>query len=102
MSPSPKLDKKGVEHVIEIVGALFFYEIAVNNKVRVALNLISTQQVSVTEATNKAVTTLLDYMATYPNDGILYHAVTWFWSSILTQAFTMKLRAAAEWRHTFF
>ena len=72
--PSPKLDEKGVKHVQEVVGALLFYGRAVDNKLLVAINTIGIQQATATEATNKAVTTLLDYLATYPNDGTLYHA----------------------------
>ena len=40
----------------------------------VAINTIVTQQASATEATNGAVHQLLDYLATYPDDGILYQA----------------------------
>ena len=70
--PSPKLDPKGVKHVQEIVGALLFYGRAVDNKLLVAINAIGIQQATAMEATNEAVATLLDYLATYPNDGTLY------------------------------
>ena len=40
----------------------------------VSINTIGTQQASETEATNDAVHKLLDYLATYPNDGILYRS----------------------------
>ena len=43
-------------------------------KLLVAINTISSQQTHATEVTNKAVTTLLDYLATYPDNGILYRA----------------------------
>eukprot|EP00957_Ditylum_brightwellii_P196607 14979868-Ditylum_brightwellii.AAC.1 len=59
-SPGPELDKKCVK--------------AVNNKLLVALNMIGIQQASATEVTNKAVAMLLEYVATYPNDRILYRA----------------------------
>ena len=39
-----------------------------------AINAIGAQQASETEATNKAMATLLHYLATSPNDDILYHA----------------------------
>ena len=45
-----------------------------DNKLFVALNTIGTQQASVTAATNDAVSQLLDYMATYPDDGIIYRS----------------------------
>ena len=54
--------------------ALLFYGRAVDNKLLVALNAIGSQQAQATEATNEAVATLLDYVVTYPDDGILYQA----------------------------
>ena len=65
-SSSPSLDEKGVQRVQEIVGACLFYGRAVDNKLLVAINTISSQQAQATEDTNKAITTLLDYLATYP------------------------------------
>ena len=56
------------------MGALLFYARAVDNKLLVAINAVGAQQASATEATNEAVATLLDYVATYPNDGLLYRA----------------------------
>ena len=72
--PSPKLDEKGVKRVQEVVGALLFYGRAVDNKLLVAINAIGIQQANATEATKAAVATLLDYLATYPDDGTLYRA----------------------------
>ena len=43
-----------------------------DNKLLVAINNIGSQQAHATEDTNKAVATLLDYVATYPKDGIIY------------------------------
>ena len=51
-----------------------FYGRAVDNKIMVAINTIGAQQASDTEATNDAVHQLLDYLATYPDVGILYQA----------------------------
>ena len=45
-----------------------------NNKLLVALSAIGSQQAAATEATNEAVHQLLDYCATYPDDGILYRS----------------------------
>ena len=47
---------------------------AIDNKLLVTLNYIGTQQASATEATNEAVNQMLDYLATYPYDGIVYRA----------------------------
>ena len=40
----------------------------------VALSAIGSQQASATEETNKEINQILDYCATYPDDGILYRA----------------------------
>ena len=55
-------------------GGLLFYARALNNKLLVALREIGTQQAAATEQTNEAISQLLDYVATYPNDGILYRS----------------------------
>ena len=70
----PKLDKAGILRIQSIVGADLFYERAVDNKILVAINTIGILQASATEATNDAVHQLLDYLDTYPDDGILYQA----------------------------
>ena len=46
--------------------------ISVDNKLLITLSEISTQHASTTEATSTAINQLLDYVATYPNDGITY------------------------------
>ena len=71
---SPKMYKTGILRVQSIVGAALFNGRAVDNKILVAINSIGTQQALATEATNDAVHQLLDYLATYPDDGILYQA----------------------------
>ena len=45
-----------------------------DNKVLLALNTIGNQQASATEITNEAINHILDYLSTYPNDGIVYIA----------------------------
>ena len=45
---------------------------AVNNKLLVALSAIGAQQAAVTEDTSEAIEQLLYYVATYPDDGILF------------------------------
>ena len=71
---SPPLDEAGIKIIQAIVGAVLFYERAVSNKLLVTLNAIGTQQAAKTEATNEAVNQMLDYLSTYPNDGIVYRA----------------------------
>jgi hypothetical protein len=60
--------------VQEIVGSLLYYAQAVDNKLLVALSAIAACQAKVTVATEQAVNLLLNYVATYPNDGIVYCA----------------------------
>ena len=69
---SLSLDDKGIKRVQVIVGALLYVGIAVNNKLLVALSAIGSQQAAVTEETAYAIEKLLDYVATYPDNGILF------------------------------
>jgi hypothetical protein len=46
----------------------------VDNKLLVALSAIASRQAQATVATEKAVHLLLDYVATFPNDGIAHRA----------------------------
>ena len=46
--------------------------ISVNNKLKVALSAIGAQKSAATEETSDAIEKLLDYVATYPDDGILF------------------------------
>jgi hypothetical protein len=71
---SELLDKHRKCCIQEIVGLLLYYAWAVNNKLLVALNAIATQQSCATVATEQAVHLLLDYVATYPSDSIIYGA----------------------------
>ena len=54
------------------MGDLLYVGRAVNKKLLVALIVIGAQQAAATEDTSAAIGKLLDYMATYPNDGILF------------------------------
>jgi hypothetical protein len=56
----------------EIAGSLLYCARAVDNKLVVALSAIPACQAEATVATEEAVDLLLDYVATYPNDGIVY------------------------------
>ena len=71
---SPPLDAAGVKRIQGIIGSLLYYARAVDNKLLATLGTISSQQATATENTAKAVHQLLDYVATYPNDGITYRA----------------------------
>jgi hypothetical protein len=71
---SPLLDAAGVKRIQGIIGSLLYYARAVDNKLLATLSTISSQQAKATENTAKAVHQLLDYVATYPSDGITYRA----------------------------
>ncbi len=71
---SELLDANRKRRVQEIVGSLLYCKLAVNNKLLVALNAIAACHAKATVATEQAVDLLLDYVATYPNDGIVYCA----------------------------
>jgi hypothetical protein len=58
----------------EIIGSLLYYACAVDNKLLVALSAIAAKQSKATVATQQAVHLLLDFVTTYPNDGIFYCA----------------------------
>ncbi len=68
------LDAPRKHRVQEIVGSLLYYPRAVDNKLLVALSAIASRQAQATVATEQAVHHLLDYVATYPNNGIVYWA----------------------------
>ena len=69
-----KLDKDGITRVQRIVGALLYYARAVDNKLLVALSAIGSQQAAATETTATAIEQVLDYVATYPDDGLIFRA----------------------------
>ncbi len=68
------LDKHRKRRIQEIVGLLLYYAWAVDNKLLVALSAITAQQSCATVATEQAVHLLLDYVAIYPSNGIIYQA----------------------------
>ena len=68
---SPTLNDKGIKIVQGIFGALLYIGRAVNNKLLVSLSAIGYQQAAETEETKDAIGQLLDYVATYPDYGII-------------------------------
>ena len=69
---SKTLNEKVIKRIQGIVGALLSVVRAVNNKLLVALIAIGDQRAAATENKAAAIEHLLDYLATYPNDGILF------------------------------
>ena len=62
-----------------------------------ALSNIGTQKAATTERTNEATSQFLEYIATYPNDGIIYHASNMILSANSDVAYinVIKLRSRA-------
>ena len=71
---SPPLDSVGIKQIQGIIGSLLYYARAVDNKLLATLSTLGAQQACATENTSKAVDQLLDYVATYPSDGITFRA----------------------------
>ena len=69
---SPTLNEKVIKIIQGIVVALLYVGRAGNSKILVAMSSIGAQQAAATEDTAAAFEQLLDYVATYPNDGILF------------------------------
>ena len=69
---SKPINDKGINRVQGIVGDLLYVGREFNNKVLMALSAIGAQQAAATEDTAAAIEKLLYYVATYPNDGILF------------------------------
>ena len=69
---SPPLDSARKLRIQRLVGDIRYYARAVNNKLVLALSEIAQQQSSPTDDTNIDMLQLLDYLATYPDDGITY------------------------------
>ena len=68
------LDNQGTKSIQGIVDVLLYYGRAVDNKLLVGLSFIEYQQDAATERTKETINHLLDYCATYPTYGILYHS----------------------------
>ncbi len=71
---SKLLDDNCKGRIQEIIGSLLYYARMVDNKLLVALSAIAASQAKAAVATETTVGLLLDYVATYPNDGIVYQA----------------------------
>jgi hypothetical protein len=71
---SELLDDARKHRIQEIIGSLLYYAHAVDDKLLVALSAIAAKQSKATVTTEQAVHLLLDYVATYPNDSIIYCA----------------------------
>ena len=68
------LNNAGIKHIQGAMGSLLYYAQANDNKLLMALSAIGMQQAKATTTTLAAVNQLLDFLATYPVDGITYQA----------------------------
>ena len=71
---SPKLPDKEKTRIQQIVGTFLYYGRAIDATILPALSELATTQANPTENTKKKAIMLLDYMATYPNAKIRFHA----------------------------
>lgn len=70
----PLTTKKDVQRVQSIVGSLLYYARAIDNTLLPALNEIAAYQSKPTQNIKKKCDRLLNYISTYPNVVIRYHA----------------------------
>ena len=92
----PKLDDTGIKQVQAIVGALLYYGCAVYNKLLVALRKLGSTQAAATELTKTDLSQLLDYLSTYPDDGILYRSSVMILSAHSNAAYLNVSRARSR------
>ena len=98
---SPPLNDKGIKRFQGIVGALLYVGRSVNNKLLVALSAIGAQQAAATEETAAAIEQLLYYVATYPDDVILFRKSDMILARTRTQAFLTNQKLEAEQAHIY-
>jgi hypothetical protein len=71
---TPKLDKKGIKRVQQIVGSNLYYAQAVNMTVLMALSTIAVNQTKATKRTMERSMQLLDYLAHNTDAKVRFHA----------------------------
>ena len=71
---SPPILPDKIKRIQEVVGTLLYYARAVDSTMLCALSSLASAQAKGTEETLRATDQLLDYCASHPNAGIVYHA----------------------------
>ena len=66
--------RKTVHKYAKIAGSILYYARTVDPTVLMPLNYIATKNTKATENMQAAADQILDYLATYPEKTILYHA----------------------------
>ena len=74
MDTSPYLDKKDTRWTQSVVGTFLYYARCVDPTISTAINDISMSQSQPTTTTRQQCNRLMDYVATYPDAYIRYHA----------------------------
>ncbi len=78
------------------MGSLLYYARAVDNKLVVTLSTIAVRQAKATVATEQAVDLLLNYVATYPNDSIVYQESNMILCAHLDAGFLNKTNSCSQ------
>ena len=71
---SPLLSPKDTTYIQSVTGSFLYYGRALDNTILPALNEIASEQATPTERTKKKTQQLMDYVATYPDTYIRFHA----------------------------
>ena len=89
----PPLDALGIKRFQRIVGAILYYARAVDNKLLLDLSAIGAHHNSTTKLTSAATDQLLNYVTTYPNEGISYHISSMVFSGNSSASFLNKIKS---------
>ena len=98
----PLLNDKGIKRVQGIFGALLYVGISVNNKILVTLSANGAQQAASTEEIADAIEQLLDYLATYPDDGIIFRRIDMILAAHTDTGFLKNKNPGAEKAYIYY
>ena len=99
---SAPLNDKGINRVQDIVRALLYVGRAFKNKLLASLRAIGAQQAAATKETADAIDQLLDYVATYPDNGINFRKVDTILAANADDGFINKSKPGAKQEHIYF
>jgi hypothetical protein len=106
MTPPPddsdKLDGAGITKLQKVIGVFLFYGRAVDCTMLVALGTLASQQADGTQATAKAVTTLLNYAAAHPDATIRYVTSDMYLHIHSDASYLLEAKARSSVGGTFF
>jgi hypothetical protein len=105
---APLLDPKGTLRVQSINGTFMYYRRAVDPCILVALNEIALEQAKATTDTQDKTSMIMDYLHTYPNAVIRFHASGMILKICLDAAYLVQFKARSRvaihyhlnWAHT--